>query len=377
VLARIFGPRFSAMGTRAYDVGPLLDTIMICGIGTILVIRTQLWLTNYPQLGGHGLHIAHMLWGGLGMLIAIVLLVSFLSPIVRRVGAILGGIGLGFFIDELGKFLTSDNNYFFKPTAAIIYIFFIVFYLVARTLQTRRRRTPQEYLVNAVELAKDAAVGQMDATERGRALRFLDHADQSDPVVAPLRMLFQTAPVVTPEKEPLAQRLLDSSRERYRRLTQRRWFIRLITAIFVLWGFVVVIEIVSLIFTLEPHLHRQRTVRIVTTITSRAGDYGFVEWANIISSFVAGAFVILGLVRLRRSRLAAYRMWDHAVMIQIFFVQVFVFIQSQFGACLGFLVDLLLLVSLRFMIGRERELERDPAEAEEKKEPALARPVPA
>ena len=127
MLAKVFGTRFSQRWTRAYDIGPLLETVIICAVGTILLIRTQLWLTNYPQLGGHGLHIAHLLWGGLGMLIAIVLLVAFLNPIARRVGAILGGIGLGFFIDELGKFLTSDNNYFFKPTAAIIYIFFIAF----------------------------------------------------------------------------------------------------------------------------------------------------------------------------------------------------------------------------------------------------------
>ncbi len=39
-----------------------------------------------PELGGHGLHIAHLLWGG-------------------------------FFIDELGKFITQDNDYFFKPAA--------------------------------------------------------------------------------------------------------------------------------------------------------------------------------------------------------------------------------------------------------------------
>jgi hypothetical protein len=136
VLGQIFGTRFSGIWTRAYDVGPLLDTVIICGAGTILIIRSELWLTHYPQLGGHGLHIAHLLWGGAGMLIAIVLLLSFLSPVVRRVGAILGGIGLGFFIDELGKFVTSDNNYFFKPTAAIIYIFFIAFYIVSRALQS-------------------------------------------------------------------------------------------------------------------------------------------------------------------------------------------------------------------------------------------------
>ena len=62
----------------------------------ILVIRTQLWLTNYPQLGGGGLHIAHLLWGGLFMMIAIWCSLIYLNRTARTVTAILGGIGFGF-----------------------------------------------------------------------------------------------------------------------------------------------------------------------------------------------------------------------------------------------------------------------------------------
>lgn len=377
MLGRIFGTRSSSLWTRAYDIGPLLDTVIICGAATILIIRSELWLTHYPQLGGHGLHIAHLLWGGLGMLSAIVLLLSFLNPVVRRVGAVLGGIGLGFFMDELGKFVTSDNNYFFKPTAAIIYIFFIAFYIVSRALQMRRVPSSREYLVNAIELAKDAATGDLDEDERDRALRFLDRADQTEPTVAPLRALFETAPVVPTKDPPFPQRFLRGARTRYAGLVAKRWFTWVITAVFVLWGLLAIIEILSLIFAFEPHLRHQRAVKIVTPITSKAGDYGFVEWANIVASFVAGLMVLWGVARLRRSRLAAYTMWDHALLVDIFLVQVFAFIQSQFGACLGFLLDIVLLISIRFMAARERELAREEAGTHDEREPALAPAVPA
>ena len=40
---------------RNAEFTSLLETFLIAAIATVLTIRTQLWLTNYPQLGGRGL----------------------------------------------------------------------------------------------------------------------------------------------------------------------------------------------------------------------------------------------------------------------------------------------------------------------------------
>ena len=101
--------------TRNVNIGALQDTFLISAVAMILIIRLQLFLTHYPQLGDGRLHIAHLLWGGLFMLIAIGILISFVGPGLRLPAAIVAGVGFGFFIDELGKFITDDNDYFFEP----------------------------------------------------------------------------------------------------------------------------------------------------------------------------------------------------------------------------------------------------------------------
>src|SRR5947209_18461248 len=83
----------------------LVDSFLVSAVATLLVIRIYLEAAGYPQLGGEGLHIAHVLWGGLGMLLAILLLLLFLSLTTRLIAALVGGAGFGAFIDELGKFL--------------------------------------------------------------------------------------------------------------------------------------------------------------------------------------------------------------------------------------------------------------------------------
>jgi hypothetical protein len=106
------------------------------------------------------------------MAIAIIASISFLGPFTRTFAAFLGGAGFGWFIDELGKFITRDVNYFFQPTFALIYMTFIAMYLAFRSLE-RRGYSPEEGTLNALEALKSAALGQLDepVVERRCALR--------------------------------------------------------------------------------------------------------------------------------------------------------------------------------------------------------------
>src|SRR5687767_1548428 len=106
-----------------------LEIFLLSAASSLLLVRFYLHVAGYPQIGGGGLHIAHMLWGGALMLVALTITLSFLGARAQWIVAVVGGAGFGVFIDELGKFITHDNNYFYQPAVGLIYAIFIVLYL--------------------------------------------------------------------------------------------------------------------------------------------------------------------------------------------------------------------------------------------------------
>ena len=339
----------------------LLDTVLLCAIATILLVRTQLWLTNYPQLGGRGLHIAHLLWGGLFMLIAILILLAFVNPAERQVAAVSGGIGLGLFMDELGKFITADNNYFFKPTAALIYCFFVIFFLVIRQLDRRRRYTEQEYLVNAIELVKDAALHTMDEGERRRALALLSRVDQSDPLVPELTRILEG--VRAPPTRPASGVVRAGRRLRawFFDVVDTTWFPAAVVAFFAVWAVVSLVQIVAFVVFETADVKSLEIFRLGDNITNNPlgdGERTFIRFANLAASIIATGFTLVGLYRMGKGRRAgAFAMFERALLVSIFFTQVFAFVHSQFAAVFGLFFDLLLFIGVRAILARELEQE--------------------
>jgi hypothetical protein len=69
--------------------------------------------------------------------------------------------------------------------------------------------------------------------------------------------------------------------------------------------------------------------------------------------------VIAGALRLRvRRRIDAYRLFERAMLVQIFIADFFSFVESQFSAVFGVGVDILLLITVRYMIRRESVRQR-------------------
>jgi len=143
----------------------LLLTLLSFALSVSLT-RLFLALTGYPQVGGGELHISHVLWGGLLLFIAALLPLLVANRWVYRVTAILAGVGIGLFIDEVGKFMTASYDYFYAPAAPIIYAFFLICVLVYMQISKPRPRHPRSELYATLELLEEVLDHDLDEKEQ-------------------------------------------------------------------------------------------------------------------------------------------------------------------------------------------------------------------
>ena len=141
--------------------------------GTVLLTRWFLHLTGFPKLGGGDLHIAHALWGGLVLFAAAILPILLAGRFVYQLAAVLAGVGIGLFIDEVGKFITAQNDYFYPAAAPIIYATFLLAVLVWLRAAGPEAGDPRSHLLGALELLDESVEGDLQPRERDELLERL------------------------------------------------------------------------------------------------------------------------------------------------------------------------------------------------------------
>ncbi|WP_245551749.1 hypothetical protein [Gordonia hirsuta] len=324
-------------------------------IVTILVIRAYLAATGYPQIGGKTLHIAHALWGGAAMIIAIIVLLSFAGRRARALAVLLGGIGFGLFLDEVGKFVTKTNDYFFAPAVSIMYVVLVVLLLVNRAIQDTRRSSPQGELSEALIRTAEAVVGGATAAERQDIRGLLNSAvaGGADPAtVDEVSRVLEGAPEDPPSAaDRLRARLLPGDLEAKfgRHTTQAAAW--LLTA-FSLAG------LISASVTIAEDLDAGTGIAV-----SAIGRFGGSTLAFVLC--VAALF----LHGRNPHSLRPLRMLRAAALVTMLLTEVFDFVAEQFGALINVAIGLAALAvfsyRINFLTRRTRPAvsESDPAAA--------------
>ncbi len=343
---------------RRVSAPHLVLNVLIAFGATVLIVRLYLELTGYPRLGNDTLHIAHLLYGGIMLALASLLMIVFASPTAIRIGAILTGIGLGLFFDEVGKFITANNDYFYRPAAPIIYlvavgIAFLFFLLRKRELKP----TDGELVVQALENAEMLLEGQQTQQQHHRIDMALDHIthhlqDPDHVKLAQALREFADSEAVRPGRSRL---------QRYAglvELTGLRYFIRhqgLIT--YALLALLALNSLSSLVTFTVALVLPAAAPGLAREIQSLYNSAGLRAWSpfllsldnvDLLLDFVTALITLVGIIMfLTRQRQRGLFWVQLALFLQLCVVNVFTFYVEQFSAAILTLVNLIVLLCVR------------------------------
>lgn len=325
---------------RNVEFAQLFDTFFITAITTILLIRFYLKVTGYPVIGSSTLHISHLLPGSLLMLASVLVLLAAVNRAARGFAAFLAGLGFGFVWDELGKFITKDNNYFFHATPGLIYITFVILYLVVR-YASQRKLTENDYIANVLDLLKDAAIKDLDVRE-------YEHARQLLSRVSPDHVLYDTTKAMlesvkpSPMRQPsLLDKFINGVKWPLLALSRQRYFPGLVLSVALIYGFVS-LAAAAFFFAGATLPDSRHVIRLLQ------GDES--DIAGAIAALISASLSIFAAFRYFGGKVRrAYRLFEQSLLVNIFMGQVILFFKSQGVALAWLAVTLLLLVNLELL----------------------------
>jgi hypothetical protein len=324
------------------------ELFLFAAVATVLLVRTFLAVSGYPQVGGGGLHIAHVLWGGLLMGVAIVLVEILPGSRPKIWAALLGGVGFGLFIDEVGKFLTKDVDYFFKPAVAIIYAVLVGFYVVVSLILQHRPLNDRRRLALATSALEDLALGQLDAASRDYALQLLGGVDDTSALRKTAEAVRAGLLAEPPDPRSVEIRLThlrERVGDRVHREIHRIGAGRVVLTLAIVEVVVVAGAAVLLIVHPAP-----------ASIARSLIDVGLPSLASLVLIGIAISVLSAGRVS------AAAELVQWAVVVELLFTEVVIFYRQQFLGLGGFVVNLAVLALVR-VVQRTPERRADDAPA--------------
>ena len=339
MLHKIFGRKLA----RNIEAGDYLEYFFVSAVTTILGIRLFLYLTGYPQISSGTFHIAHMLWGGFILALALFLLLVYLNRFVVTLAAALGGIGFGTFIDELGKFITRDNNYFFQPTIAILYVIFIFLFLLIRLVEKSQTLGKKEYLINALILFEEVVYKDLNSLEKDKLLNLLKNSDQRNGLVVALEKIANAMPVVNKENISTLKKIQQKLYEFYTHFRKSPKIQKIV---------------LSLVFLHSISIITSSVIRLITL--GGAGDLRAhlslfsASFIDVVISFISSVIIVWGIYQFRKSRLIGLRIIKLSLLISLFISQVFSFYEIQLLAIFELLQVLFVLTIIQYMLYEEK-----------------------
>lgn len=332
---------------------------------SISVTRLFLEISGYPQLGNSELHIAHVLWGGLLLFVGALFPLVFANRWAYDWSALFSGVGMGLFIDEVGKFIAQTNDYFYPAAAPIIYSFFLLALLVLVLVRKQKSAEPRAILYQTLERLQEALDQDLSAQEREQILRDLQVIRQQggvtpyEPFTTGLQIIVHNQEkFIVPHAPDFTERLIQSFQRFEQKYLQRKSFRGILIAGCLLWG---IWAVVYPLLSWYVSLHRVALPAILQELVNNQlqmalGLYSVLA-LRVFGEVLVGCILILAAVCLLMNReKVAVQLANFSLLFSLTVVYVLVFYFDQLSAIFYASIQFLLLLGImryrsRFLVG--------------------------
>ena len=322
---------------------------------SITVTRAFLYLTGYPKLGNSELHISHLLWGGIFMFAALLILLLYSNLWIHTLASVLSGVGIGLFIDEVGKFITQTNDYFYPVAAPIIYSFFLLTLLLFMIVRRRRKPDARQAMYEVLENLTDYLDHDLSNTETADLVKKLERITREEKqqdiqiLAQSLLTFLQSENLVPPKrKNTLVERINQFFNHDLPRILPRNRMRVIQAAAWTAWG------IWTLLSPIKVIRNQQNEIALLSIIQGMvdanlidAASTQFLFQLRLGLSISLGLLIIIAafVLLIKKDRIAAsIAFWVFLISLTITNLLMFYF--DQFSTIFNATIQFILLIAL-------------------------------
>ena len=342
--------------------------VLLCLAASISLTRFFLELAGYPQLGNAELHIAHVLWGGLFLISGALLPLLFVNRGILDISAVLSGVGMGLFLDEVGKFITQSNDYFFPAAAPIVYAFFLLTLWIYMLVRSQRRESARVILYDILSMLGEYLDKDLSAQERDgivmrlQTARELDREGEYRAFLDTLEQFIHSEQVpLVPHHDDFFTRQLDKFRNYENQKLPQPKFRSFVLAALLIWGVIAILyPFLSLNFS-SRHIQISGLFSELINTNLILSESGVTLFIRLIGEITIGFLIFLSAILFAAGKeKSALNLAQSSLVISVSGLYLLVFYYDQFFAIVFVILQFVVLglvfrYKMKFIGHQERQ----------------------
>ena len=353
---------------RRSAAGRYVLIVLLCLATSVSLTRFFLELSDYPQLGNDELHIAHVLWGGLLLMSGALLPLLFANRGILDSSAVLNGVGMGLFLDEVGKFITQANDYFFPAAAPIVYAFFLLTLWIYMLVRSQRKDNARVILYDVLSVLSEYLDKDLSAQERDwivarlQTARKLDSAGEYHAFLDTMEQFVHSeqVPIVLHHDDFFTRQLNKFRCYENQKLPQPK-FRRFVLAALLMWGLVAILyPFLSLNFS-SRHVQISGLFSELINTNLILSESGVTLLIRLIGEIAIGFSIMLSAIFFAVGKeKTALNLAQSSLLVSISGLYLLVFYYDQFSAIVFVILQFIVLglvsrYKMKFIEHQERQ----------------------